>query len=184
MSFHGHGMPSRSPISCAVQWPSARPARVPPLFMFGMTVSDQNLVRRPGRMASPAAPSPSLSPGFTFPPSTSAAQSQELRLCSLSDYDLIVLAAREPEAAQAALASRDRIGIPSPNSVRNAVALGVAGAARGPSVVREVDRLRAQQRLPSASHSRRENESYRAAVVAEQVADMALTHAAAAISHL
>ena len=141
-------------------------------------------VRRPGRMASPAAPSPSLSPGFTFPPSTSAAQSQELRLCSLSDYDLIVLAAREPEAAQAALASRDRIGIPSPNSVRNAVALGVAGAARGPSVVREVDRLRAQQRLPSASHSRRENESYRAAVVAEQVADMALTHAAAAISHL
>ena len=135
-------------------------------------------------MASPAAPSPSLSPGFTFPPSTSAAQSQELRFCSLSDYDLIVLAAREPEAAQAALASRDRIGIPSPNSVRNAVALGVAGAARGPSVVREVDRLRAQQRLPSASHSRRENESYRAAVVAEQVADMALTHAAAAISHL
>ena len=121
-------------------------------------------------MASPAAPSPSLSPGFTFPPSTSG----------LSDYDLIVLAAREPEAAQAALASRDRIGIPSPNSVRNAVALGVAGAARGPSVVREIDRLRAQQRLPSASHSRRENESYRAAVVAEQVADMALTHAAAA----
>lgn len=125
-------------------------------------------------MASPAAPSPSLSPGFAGPRSTPG----------LSDYDLIVLAAREPKAAQAALDSRERLGIPSPNSVRNAVAMGVAGAARGPSVVREVDCFRAQQRLPSASHSRRENESYRAAVVAEQVADMALTHAAAAISHL
>ena len=111
-------------------------------------------------MASPAAPSPSLSPGFAGPRSTPG----------LSDYDLIVLAAREPEAAQAALDSRDWIGIPSPNSVRNAVAIGVAGAGRGPSVVHAVYHLRAQERLPSARHSRRENESYRAAVVAEQVA--------------
>ena len=45
----------------------------------------------------------------------------------LTDHQLIVLAAHDPESAQAELAARDAFGIHSPNSVRNAVAAGLAG---------------------------------------------------------
>ena len=45
----------------------------------------------------------------------------------LSDHDLIALSARDPEAAQLELGVREALGIASPHSVHNAVAVGVAG---------------------------------------------------------
>ena len=119
----------------------------------------------------------------------------------ISDHDLIVLSARDPEAAQVELGRREALGVSSSNSVRNAVAVGVAGKACSPQVVRStiIDTLdiasftsvlsvqmRGLDLLLSGDELERERqaEAQRVEAAAAQLAYTALSQAAGSVLHL
>ena len=94
----------------------------------------------------------------------------------LSDHDLIALSARDPEAAQLELGVREALGIASPHSVHNAVAVGVAGL--------NYD-IRFAPHLTDAELEReRQREAERVDAAAEHLAYAALTRAATSVSQL